>query len=201
MARALACLLALLLLAGCASRPDHGASASRTVGGASYVSLLPDGRTVIFRGYVTYGTTKELLRLVKENPQVMEVHLTSDGGYVQPALIVANALQLRGVTTFVPKECASACTLLFLGGAARYVAPGAKLGFHRAWRDRDKPDDPATNPTNEQIRQRLLERGVSAAFAGRVVTTPADRLWYPSPEEMLAAGVITSVLSQDALPR
>lgn len=201
MTRALACLLALLLLAGCGARGMHDTAASTTVSGANYVALLPDGRTVIFRGHITYGATKELLRLVKENPGVMEVHLTSGGGYVQPALIVANALQLRGVTTFVPKECTSACTLLFLGGAERYIAPGAKLGFHRAWRNRDKPNDPDTHPTNETIRQRMLERGVTAAFAGRVVTTPADRLWYPSPEEMLAAGVITGVLRQDALPK
>lgn len=159
------------------------------------------GDTVVFRGDVTYGTTKALLDLIKQHPQVTTVILTSDGGYVHPALVVANALQLRGATTFVPSECVSACTLLFLGGETRYLAPGAKLGFHRAWRNLDEPEDRSTQMTNEEIRRRLLERGVSAAFAEQVLATPSTEIWYPTPEEMLDAGVIDGVLTQEQLPR
>jgi hypothetical protein len=157
--------------------------------------------TVIFRGDVTYGTTKQLLDLIKQNPTVTTVVLTSDGGFVHPALIVANALQLRGATTFVPTECVSACTLLFLGGETRYLAPGAKLGFHRAWRNLDEPEDRSTQMTNEEIRQRLIERGVSAAFADQVLATPGSEIWYPTADEMLEAGVIDAVLTQEQVQR
>ncbi|HKY94468.1 MAG TPA: hypothetical protein VJL84_04140 [Kiloniellales bacterium] len=197
-------LFALLLLALAACKTDDGggstATAARSPASASAMVRLAGSHTVIFRGDVTYGTTKALLELIKANPAVTTVHLTSDGGYVHPALIVANTLQLRGATTFVPSECVSACTLLFLGGETRYLAPGAKLGFHRAWRNLDEPEDRGTQMTNEEIRQRLLERGVSAAFAEQVLATPSTEVWYPTAEEMLEAGVIDGVVSHDQLP-
>jgi hypothetical protein len=54
---------------------------------------------------------------------------------------------------------------------------------------------------NEAIRRRLVERGVTAAFAARAVATPSDQIWYPTPEELVAAGVIAGPLTQSALPR
>jgi hypothetical protein len=193
--------LTLFSLAACKADggSDSTAAAVSPLTSTSTMVRLAGPHTVIFRGDVTYGTTKALLQLIKEHPEVTVVHLTSDGGYVHPALVVANALQLRGATTFVPSECVSACTLLFLGGETRYLAPDAKLGFHRAWRNLDEPEDRGTQMTNEEIRRRLVERGVTAAFAEQVLATPSTEVWYPTSQEMIEAGVIDGVLTQEQL--
>lgn len=196
----LALLAVAPLLAAC---PKPG-SPTASAGGSTLthqVTLREGGRVVALDGDVTYGTAKELLRLIKENPQVSEIHLTSDGGLVHPALAVANAIQLRRATVFVPESCISACTLLFLGGARRYVAPEAELGFHRAFSNLDAPETAGTRLTNEQIRRRLLERGVSADFAAHVLATPGSEVWYPTTEEMIAAGVVHAVATAGALPQ
>ncbi len=192
-------LLALLLLAACRTTGD-GAVASGNGGPASHqATLLPGGTAVAFRGDIDYGSAQALLLLVRGNPLVHEVRLESDGGYIRPALLVANALQLRGATTFVEKSCASACTVLFLGGKRRLIAAGAELGFHRAWSD-SEPEGRADEPTNRELRQRLIERGVTPAFADRVIATPGSEMWFPTEAELLAGGVITGVLPKGSLP-
>jgi hypothetical protein len=199
--RGLALGLALLAAAGCAQQSTRGSTATRSEPAAPVqeVRLLPDGRTIVFQADITYGTAKELLRLIKANPQVREIHLTSNGGLVEPALLVANAIQLRRATTFVPTNCVSACTFLFLGGEQRYLAPGAALGFHQAWRkvaDRDN----SLAQMNEKIRVRFEARAIEAGFVQRAMTTPSSTLWYPTADELESAGVIDGVRSASELP-
>ncbi|HKY94470.1 MAG TPA: hypothetical protein VJL84_04150 [Kiloniellales bacterium] len=198
------CLLVALLAGACVSGSTAKTGLMAAVGDAAaagrMVQLSADGRTIHFRGDVTYGTAQELLRLIKANPAVHEVHLTSNGGMVEPALLVANAIQLRRATTFVPTTCVSACTFLFLGGQQRYLAPGAALGFHRAWQS-EPAFDGDVQRVNAEIRVRFAERGIDDAFVERAMATPGEQLWYPSPEELQAAGVIDGVSSAALLPR
>src|SRR5262249_20264992 len=124
--RALCLVLALLATACVSNGGRSGVKAAIADSEASghLVQLSADKNTVIFRGDITYGTAQELLQLIKANPTVKEIYLTSNGGLAEPALLVANAIQLRRATTFVPSTCVSACTFLFLGGQHRYLAPG-----------------------------------------------------------------------------
>jgi hypothetical protein len=164
------------------------------------VRLSADAHTIIFHGDITYGTAQELLRLIKANPSVKAIELTSNGGLAEPALLVANAIQLRRATTYVPSTCVSACTFLFLGGQQRYLGPGAALGFHRAWQNIAGTAGDVQR-MNAEIRERFAERGVAQEFVDRVLATPGEKLWYPTPSELQAAGVIDGVASAGELPR
>ena len=113
---------------------------------------------------------------------------------------MANAIQLRRATTFVPTTCVSACTFLFLGGQQRYLAPGAALGFHRAWQAM-AGNDGNVQRMNREIRARFAERGIAEDFVQRAMATPGEQLWYPSPAELEAAGVIDGVATAGQLPR
>lgn len=198
------CLALALLAAGCVSGSagKTGLRAAVADAGASghLVQLSGDGRTIVFRGDITYGTAQELLRLIKANPAVREIHLTSNGGLVEPALLVANAIQLRRATTFVPTTCVSACTFLFLGGQQRYLAPGAALGFHRAWQNMPGSGGNVQR-MNLEIRARFAERGIAEDFVQRAMATPGEQLWYPSAAELQAAGVIDGVAAAGQLPK
>jgi len=199
-----ALLLLLVLLAGCKTAGDQAGQPVTGAGGgpsAHQATLLPDGATIAFRGDITYGSARALLALVRANPEVDQVRLESDGGYVHPALLVANALQLRGATTLVETSCLSACTVLFVGGKRRYLAEGGELGFHRAWRDaEEEAESLETAETNQELRARFIARGVAPAFADRVLATPGSEMWYPTQQELLAAGVIDAVLPKGKMP-
>jgi hypothetical protein len=200
--RGFALALALLAAGGCATQETRGTTTttlSKQEAPRQQVRLLPDGHAIVFQADITYGSAKELLRLIKANPQVREIHLTSNGGLVEPALLVANAIQLRRATTFVPTSCVSACTFLFLGGEQRYLAPGAALGFHQAWRKVADQDNSLVR-MNEKIRARFAARQIDAGFVQRATTTPSATLWYPSSDELEAAGVIDGVRSAGELP-
>jgi hypothetical protein len=59
----------------------------------------------------------------------------SDGGSVIAGIQIGESIRLKAFTTFVPENarCASACALAWLGGARRFMAAGAQIGFHAAY--------------------------------------------------------------------
>jgi hypothetical protein len=63
------------------------------------------------------------------------VWLQSDGGSVVAGIEIGEIIRLKGFATFVPDRarCASACALAWLGGSPRYMAAGARIGFHAAY--------------------------------------------------------------------
>lgn len=194
---AAALLTAVALLAG--GRPVAQAAPSPA---DHQMQVQPDGRTLVFRGEITYGSAQALLQVVRGNPEIKVLVLESVGGYIKPALQIATALQLRGATTYVETYCLSACTVLFLAGKTRVIGPEAALGFHRAWREEkdEKKLSHDTQATNAVLLDRLLQRGVDDDFAERVLATPGTDMWYPSQQELLENGVITAVLRAGEQP-
>jgi hypothetical protein len=63
----------------------------------------------------------------------VSVGLAGPGGKLAEGLEIGNTIRVHGYTTFVAAECASACSLVWLAGTARYVLAGGSLGFHAAY--------------------------------------------------------------------
>jgi hypothetical protein len=63
------------------------------------------------------------------------VVMESPGGDVRAALGIGKEIRLRGFSTLVKpgRLCTSACALAWLAGDERYMAKGAKIGFHAAF--------------------------------------------------------------------
>ena len=63
------------------------------------------------------------------------VILNSRGGSLLAGLRIGQIASSRKFATVVPNDsiCASACALAWLGGAARYLGPRGRLGFHAAY--------------------------------------------------------------------
>jgi hypothetical protein len=187
-------LIALLILgaltsAGADELPTvyRGTSSPAAEFGAPYaIRVLQDGSVVEISGSFSWALPQNFMAILAQSPRVRTIRLESPGGFVQPAIAVANIIVARGLDTYVGRFCASACTLAFLGGQHRFIAPNARLGFHQAY----APNVPAER-INPMMRQAYSVSGVPASFIDHVLRTPPRALWFPSQTELRDASIIT----------
>lgn len=148
------------------------------------IRVLPGGSEVEISGSFSRAVPQSFAAVLDQTPQVRAVRLESPGGYVQPALAVAKIIQERGLDTYVGRFCASACTLVFLGGQHRYLAPDARLGFHQA-----SAPGVAQVRADTVMRQAYGAAGVPSSFIDHVLRTPSQALWFPTRDELQEAGI------------
>ena len=161
--------------------------------GPHVIHLLPGGTELEFVGGIGGSASAELAKALDANPSVRVLQLTSQGGNTLLAMDMELLVRSRGLVTYVPRFCASACAFIFLGGKERYVGAGAKLGFHAAFGFDDSSAETARLAA--AVKTWMLGRGVAPAFVERAVSTPHTTLWLPTPEELLQARVTTALAS------
>jgi hypothetical protein len=156
------------------------------------VTVSPDGRTLHVEG--TYGLRSEdaVRRALAENKGIREVVLAGPGGRASTGFELFRLFRERKLATHVDTGCASACTLAFLGGVERSIGPRGRLGFHRA--SFPGMGDNDMYESNRGMRRFLIYSArLTPEFADRVFDTPAASIWVPTPQELLAGGVINRV--------
>lgn len=163
---------------------------SKVLAGLAYeVRVLRDGTELELVGAVGPGLAKKVARALDDNPGIRVVHVNLyRGGEGGAARSLRKLIGERKLTTYVSRACVSACTEVFLGGERRYLRLGAKLGFHG-------PTAPGLSPFGREYLFRrelanLTSVGVEQAFAAKSLRVEPKDMWYPSPPELLAAGVI-----------
>jgi len=146
------------------------------------------------------GLGDALEDLLQANPTIKRLELESPGGSVREGLALATLVEAYSLDTAVKTYCDSACTLVFVAGRERILEPDAELGFHRCrsplWYHALLYDD----ENNAKMAHYLESKGVSKAFTDKVITVPSDDMWYPSVEQLLAAGVMTARATRDTGP-
>lgn len=154
-----------------------------------------DHRTLEFTGPIAFGVTRRVRAVLDAYPSITTLRLTSPGGRVVEARDLSALIARRGLTTVAVDNCASACTVLFMAGEERLLAPTSTLGFHR-YRSPDPRQEEAEQ--NMAIDRRYFEaRGLPSWFIDRAFTTPNGGMWRPSLDEMKVANVITGELASD----
>ena len=157
----------------------------------------------------------QLLKTLKNNPNIKTIHLTSWGGLISTAVEMADIIIDFELDTHVKEICFSACPLLLIGGEKRTLERGSKIGFHRSyWSSdsmRDFYEDKETrenyewdnefdfsswvyDESQEDIYSQFkyyLERGVSPSYVIETMRARSEDGWYPRRKELLAAYVIT----------
>ena len=186
-------LAGLVMLGGAHGRGDAGGQ-GRASSPAYTLRLAADGRSIELTGLIDFGLTRDLAALLDAQPGARILRLESAGGRVAEARGVAGLVHRHDLATSARTECSSACTLVLLAAERRYLEPGARLGFHR-YGLRSPLVGIFLDPAAEQARDVALFRGreVAGAFLERVAATPHAEMWFPSPAELLAAGVVDAV--------
>jgi ATP-dependent protease ClpP protease subunit len=156
--------------------------------------VLSNRSEIEFVGGITFGVTDEIRKLLDAAPNVREIQLNSPGGRIGEAHKLRELIRERGLVTYVDSTCASACTVAFLGGSQRYLAPGARLGFHRGSIAGVSAEQ--LDRENDADRQWLVAIGVPRWFADHAYSTPSSSMWWPTPAELLQAGIITAEIGR-----
>jgi hypothetical protein len=141
--------------------------------------LSPDGTVLELSGSFSWALPQNLAATLATAPRVGIVRLESLGGHILPAVQIATIIQQRGLDTYVGRYCASACTIAFLGGRQRWLAPGARLGFHQA-----HAPGISSKQANEYLRTAYATLHVPPGFVAHVLSTPPTELWFPTPAEL-----------------
>ncbi len=116
-------------------------------------STLDRGVEAIFiTGDILEGDDARFSDLSQRYPRAV-VYLESAGGSLEPAIEIGKLVHARSHTTAVldGSTCTSACALIWIAGAPRYLGPEAHLGFHASYSDEGR---------------RLVETGVGNAMVG-----------------------------------
>lgn len=158
------------------------------------VELLVDGRGVLLAGHISHGMTAQLESLLMDAAPFLLLELNSPGGLVAEARGLVRLIETYGLSTFVAEDCLSACTLAFASGRTRILAPGARLGFHR-YHQRSPLVGLFMTAEAELERDMIILRrhSVAQSFIDRVADTPHETMWFPSPRELVAAGLVDMI--------
>ncbi len=154
--------------------------------------LSADGASFEFSGTVDFGLTDALRRMVATHPEVRRIVLHSQGGYIAEARGVVTVLRAQSIATHVTGDCASACALIFAGGAARSLGPEGRLGLHGYAIAREGHFG-MIDPRVEMERDLAIYRaqGLEESFIAQLATLPLAPMWYPERAELLAARMVT----------
>jgi hypothetical protein len=158
------------------------------------VRVLSDGTVLEVSGSFSWALPQNVQAMLAEAPQVRVVRLESPGGHLLPALQVATIIQQRGLDTYVGRLCASACTIAFLGGHQRWLAPDARLGFHQASAPGFPPEQ-----ANALLQTAYEKFAVPLPFVAHVLRTPHTGVWYPTQDELRAVHYTTGAPPASAL--
>lgn len=159
------------------------------------VEIGRNGRSLEVAGGIKYGLAREIERVLSAAPDVDIVRLDSIGGRGGEAEKIFAIVRRFDLDTYVGRECLSACTLVFAAGRQRWVEHNARLGYHGiafpGYSDTEMQDVGAA------WYAQLEGAGVAPDFVERARRVPSASMWYPTMEELVAAGVVTGVVADD----
>jgi hypothetical protein len=170
---------------------------TRSAGPGWSITTSDSGHEIRVTGEIRPGLSDALTEILEATPGVERLQLESPGGSVREGLALANLVEKYSLDTAVKTYCASACTMIFVAGRERILSADAELGFHRCrsllWFDAFLYDD----QHNAELVEYFRSKRVSKAFADKVISVPSDDVWYPSLDQLLAAGVVTAASNSE----
>lgn len=159
-----------------------------------HVRLLRNGTEVELSGGMSTGTAIALQSIIDAAPAIQVVHLNSTGGFLGEGFRINKLLSERKLATYTSAECVSACTIAFLGGSERFIAPQGKLGFHSA---HFGVDGKVLPELNDEMVATLRSYGAPQWFIKKAFSTPSTSMWYPTHDELLQAHIVHQVVDAD----
>ncbi|MBV8033862.1 hypothetical protein [Roseateles sp.] len=169
------------------------------IGQASF-SFSADGRSLRLDGVIGMGDGERLRTLLDSEAArgLKRVELSSPGGRLREAERMAGALKEHRHEARAVGTCASACTLVFLAGNPRHLAPEGQLGFHRASTGTYNPV--FEELANQQLAKTYRELGLPQSMIEKTLRTPSNSMWFVSRDELQAYALIAPSPRTLAIP-
>ena len=167
-------------------------------GPAAIIALGPDGTDVRLAGEIHEGDAARLTAILDAHPGVTRIHLTSDGGLADEGQALGGVIAAHGLTTYVPDYCVSACTLAFVAGRERLALRDARLGFHAPYEEGLFGQTIRGDASG--VRAAYAGAGLPADFVKAALEVGSDDMWYPEPDRLVAARVVTAFVDRARLP-
>lgn len=141
---------------------------------------------LVLNGDIDLRTPLAFKRALQKYPDTRIVALSSNGGSVQSALLIAEDVYEKRITTLIPKEavCASACAYIFFAGSSR-LAEG-KLGVHQISGSSNVSD---AQLNISDILDVLGKYDVPQAVITKMFRTRSDDIYFFAPEEVVSLGI------------
>ncbi|WP_159953168.1 hypothetical protein [Rhizobium sp. 18065] len=163
---------------------DHGT----TKAGHGYVVVsgeISEDSPAAFEAYISSLSSKAQF-----------VMLDSPGGSVIGGVGLGEAIRAADMSTVVPgdSECASSCAFAFIGGSSRMVFDGGKLGVHQFRWEGDIESAEAVESSQSfagVLMAYFRSMGVSSEVLTVAMMTPPSSMYYFSPGELKAFGLVT----------
>lgn len=158
--------------------------------GQAKFSFSADGRSLRLEGVIGMGDGERLRGLLASEAahELKRVELSSPGGRLREAERMAGALKAHRHEVRAVGTCASACTLVFLAGSPRQLAPEGQLGFHRASTGTYNPV--FEELANQQLAKTYRELGLPQSMIDKTLRTASNSMWFVPREELQAHALI-----------
>ncbi|MER8386689.1 hypothetical protein NKJ46_12210 [Mesorhizobium sp. M0166] len=154
-------------------------------------------RYILVSGDFSYQDDLSVFEALARSNASVAVTLQSPGGNIQKAMELGRLIRRLHLSTaqFRAVECASACSLAFLGGVVRYAEPGS-IGVHRSSFSGDIPVNTKDAVSGVQqvtadIITYMIEMGVDPALLQLSLQYDSDDIRYLSRSEMAKYKVVT----------
>ena len=168
--------------------------------GQARFTISPDGRSLMLSGVIGMGDGERLKALLESEAArgLKRVELASPGGRVREAERMAAAVKAHRQEARAVGTCASACTLVFLAGNPRHLAPEGQLGFHRASTGTYNPV--FEELANQQLAKTYRELGLPQPLIEKTLNTSSRGMWFAPREELQAYSLIAPSPRTLAIP-
>ena len=145
--------------------------------------LIFDGMddVILLDGEIGINTPLEFRRATAARPSAKVLVLSSPGGYVASALILAGDVHSKGLSTAIPKGfgCYSSCAYIFFAGKER-LAEG-ELGVHQMF----GVDDPSgVQSTVSDVIEALEQFDTPTEVVTRMFRTPSEDMYVFTAAEL-----------------
>jgi hypothetical protein len=143
-------------------------------------------------GEIDSRTPLAFSRLVETLPSIKTLFLSSPGGNVYSAILIAREVDRLGLSTIIPKDadCFSACSFIYFAGHERFT--DGRLGVHQV--SSQDPDLVAAQLAVSDISELLSEFGVPNDLFLLMLRTPPEEMHVLDQSELNRFGLVGSRL-------
>lgn len=151
---------------------------------ANAAKVSSSGDAIVLFGEINSGDAAQFAQILLQSADTSHpvLFLNSPGGKVTEAIRIGEMIRQRGIYTAAVggSVCASACSLIWMAGQARFIDHASRVGFHAAYTG-EAADNHMDGAGNALIGSYLTRLGLSDRAIYFATSAPPDAInWLPT---------------------